>query len=436
VTAITLVLGVLTLVAAAAALALLRRDDAGGTAGRPEDGPTAEITRGDLAVTADFEGTLGYGGPTPVYAQERGNDPDTATGSPTPATGPATGGSTAPGPGPSTTAGPVPSPPATRTTPATTTTAPTRSAPMRPAAARRPASAPAATGPATGGPGTITALPRPGTEIGRGAPVYEVDGRPVVLLFGDSPLWRPLGPGIEPGKDVAVLEHNLRALGHAGDITVDDRFTEATAEAVRRWQERMGVPPTGRVAPGDVVVRPGPVRVDGLRAGLGAPAQGEIMTVTGTHQIATVALPAARRQLAAAGTRVSVTLPDGASVTGTVTALGNLANRADGQAANPGGAGGEVTVPVEVSLDGGDRTRDLAGAPVTVRFVGETRVGVLSVPVTALLALAEGGYALEVVDGGGGVRLVPVRTGLFAGIRVEVSGDGLAPGMKVKVPAA
>ncbi|WP_243708481.1 hypothetical protein [Actinomadura sp. GC306] len=64
----------------------------------------------------------------------------------------------------------------------------------------------------------------------------------------------------------------------------------------------------------------------------------------------------------------------------------------------------------------------------------ERRKGVLSVPVEALLALREGGFGVEVVDGAGR-RLVPVDVGAFGGGRVEVAG-GVREGMKVGVPAA
>ena len=57
----------------------------------------------------------------------------------------------------------------------------------------------------------------------------------------------------------------------------------------------------------------------------------------------------------------------------------------------------------------------------------------LSVPIAALLARPEGGFALEVVAGGMS-SVVPVKTGLFAAGRVEVSGDGIAEGMRVGVP--
>jgi multidrug efflux pump subunit AcrA (membrane-fusion protein) len=55
---------------------------------------------------------------------------------------------------------------------------------------------------------------------------------------------------------------------------------------------------------------------------------------------------------------------------------------------------------------------------------------VLAVPVGALIALQEGGYAVQVVANGR-AKLVAVRTGMFADGQVEVSGDGLAAGQRV-----
>jgi hypothetical protein len=57
--------------------------------------------------------------------------------------------------------------------------------------------------------------------------------------------------------------------------------------------------------------------------------------------------------------------------------------------------------------------------------------------VTALLALAGGGYAVEVVDRGGVHRLVPVSLGLFDDAQglVQVTGKTLRPGQRVVVPA-
>ncbi len=69
----------------------------------------------------------------------------------------------------------------------------------------------------------------------------------------------------------------------------------------------------------------------------------------------------------------------------------------------------------------------LDSADVQVDFVAETHKGVLAAPVGALLALSEGGYAVQ-VEGGG---LVAVEIGIFAKGLVEVKGDGLVAGTRV-----
>ena len=58
---------------------------------------------------------------------------------------------------------------------------------------------------------------------------------------------------------------------------------------------------------------------------------------------------------------------------------------------------------------------------------------VLAVPVAALVALAGGGYGLEVVTPAGRHHLVGVRTGVFAGGDVQVLGSGLTEGTRVVV---
>ena len=74
-------------------------------------------------------------------------------------------------------------------------------------------------------------------------------------------------------------------------------------------------------------------------------------------------------------------------------------------------------------------------APVDVSLAKETAKHVLSVPVEALLALAEGGYAVEVVNADGSTRLVRVEPGMYADSFVEVTGSGLRDATKVVVPA-
>jgi hypothetical protein len=73
------------------------------------------------------------------------------------------------------------------------------------------------------------------------------------------------------------------------------------------------------------------------------------------------------------------------------------------------------------------------GEAVQVSLTVQSVQHVLAVPVSALLALAGGGYGLEVVSPSGRHHLVGVHTGVFAGGDVQVSGASLAQGTRVVV---
>jgi hypothetical protein len=292
-------------------------------------------------------------------------------------------------------------------------------------------------------PGTLTRLAGKGQVVERGQVLYEVDGRPVRLLYGERPAWRPLGEGVTDGPDVRQLEENLVALGHATrrNLTVDERWSTATTEAVRRWQEATGRDQTGVVGLGDAVFAPGALRVSDHPLPLGSVVQPgtEVLKATLARRVVTVDLDARRQALARVGEAVEVVLPDGRRVNGRIADVAKVAeNPSDDQAGGGGGPGGgddeDPTVNVTVALQDPAATGDLDQAPVRVRLTNQRAENVLAVPVNALLALAEGGNAVEVVDGARR-RLVPVETGLFAGGRVQVTGEGLAEGMRVVVPS-
>ena len=95
------------------------------------------------------------------------------------------------------------------------------------------------------------------------------------------------------------------------------------------------------------------------------------------------------------------------------------------------GSPGEIEVSGLTRLRGPIRT--LVSAPVDVTLVSAQAHDVLSVPVAALVALAEGGYGVQVVEGSS-TRYVAVKTGMFASGRVEITGDGIAEGTLVEVP--
>ncbi|MFJ2216543.1 peptidoglycan-binding protein [Streptomyces sp. NPDC101062] len=286
-----------------------------------------------------------------------------------------------------------------------------------------------------GAAGTVTWLPRPGDTISLGEPVLHVDGRKVPLLYGDTPLYRELKPGVE-GPDVRQLEAGLSRLGYVG-FTVDDEYTVNTAQALKRWQRHLGLEETGSLGAGDAVVAPGTVRVAGLETQLGQTLHpgATVMRYTGTEQQISVDLDTKKQKLVHKNDKVTVTLPDEARVTGTITGVGNVATREGGGDEEQGGGDGKSVIKVTVGVDREDRGKlgTYDGAPVDVDITSVAKKGVLTVPVSALLALAEGGYGVEVVDGGR-TRVVAVRTGLFANGRVEVTGDGLERGDMVGVP--
>jgi peptidoglycan hydrolase-like protein with peptidoglycan-binding domain len=284
-------------------------------------------------------------------------------------------------------------------------------------------------------PGTVTALPALGTVIPLGRPLFEIDGRGVPLLYGSRPMWRTLQTGVDDGPDVAQLEADLVLLGHADParVHVDDHFDGATAAAVKRWQKAQGVTETGVVTPQDLVFEPGPVRVTAQKGRVGGQAGpgGPLLEVTGTTRQVAVRLDASQQSLVKAGDKVLVALPSGADTPGTVTSVGTVATTD----ASDGGSGSSTPkVDLTVTLDDPKAGGNLDGAPVTVKITQDTAKQALVVPVRSLLALAEGGYAVDVVDITGH-HLVGVQLGAFADGYVVVTGD-LRPGQRVRVASS
>ncbi|GAA4172230.1 peptidoglycan-binding protein [Phytohabitans flavus] len=274
-------------------------------------------------------------------------------------------------------------------------------------------------------PGTVTWLPEVGATVRRGEAVLRADELPVVLLYGFLPMYRPLADGVK-GSDVRQFERNLAALGYEG-FTVDDDFSAATATAVKRWQKDLALPETGAVERERVAYAPGAIRVAEHLVRPGAAAAAEVLSFTGTTRVATVSAGPGEAAWAARGVAVTVSLPTGGSVAGAVSSVGPVTAAAAGS--------GDSAAAVEVTVAIADQKAlgALSGAPVDVRYVAERAEDVLTVPVDALLALAEGGYGVE-VSGDAGTRVVAVKVGLFADGRVEVTGDGLAEGVRVGVP--
>ncbi|WP_117211887.1 peptidoglycan-binding protein [Allorhizocola rhizosphaerae] len=276
--------------------------------------------------------------------------------------------------------------------------------------------------------GTVTRLPDAGTVVSRGEELYRLDNKPVVLLYGPLPAYRALTANAE-GEDVKQFEQNLAALGYTG-FTVDEKYSSSTVSAVKKWQEDLGLDETGAVDLGRVVYAADRVRIDAHSASVGGAVQpgGAILTYSGTTRVVTVDLAVADQRLAKKDTTVQVTLPNSKPVTGRITNTRTVIELGDG------GGDSETKIEVTVTVEDQNAVKELDQASVKVGFTAEERKDVLTVPVAALLALSEGGYGVQIVEGSS-TRIIAVTTGLFASGRVEVSGDGLAEGITVGVPS-
>jgi hypothetical protein len=286
------------------------------------------------------------------------------------------------------------------------------------------------------GQAVYTMLPSAGRIVRRGQRLFSIDGKPTLLLYGSTPVWRSFQAGMSPGVDVAELNANLRALAFGAPS--GDAFTWATSTAISALQRAHGLTQTGSLLLGAVVFEPGALRVTTAIATLGAPAQsGPVLTGTSTRQHVSVQLDVARQSEVKVGDRVSLILPDNRATAGVVSAIGKVATTpsSDQQA---GGSSSSPTIDVTVRLLHPSAVGTLDQAPVEVSITERSVSDALAVPVNALVALAGGGYAVEEVEADGTHRLVPVKPGVFDDAQglVQVAGGGLAVGRRVVVPAS
>jgi peptidoglycan hydrolase-like protein with peptidoglycan-binding domain len=282
---------------------------------------------------------------------------------------------------------------------------------------------------------TFTTLPAVGQIVRRGQSLYAISGTPVVLFYGPVAPWRAFASGMSAGRDVAELNANLDALGY-GKGLAGDKFTAATAAAIRAFQSAHGVSPTGELLLGSVVFEPGPARVTSVTPTLGATVQpGPVLGITSTVRQVAIQLDAAQQAEIKVGDPVTITLPDNRTTPGKVTYVGSVATV---PSSDQGGGGGSSSPTIEVDVTPSDpaATGRLDQAPVNVAITTASVKDALVVPVAALLALGSGGYAVEEVGSNGVHHLVAVNLGIFddADGLVQVSGPAVAAGQRVVVP--
>jgi peptidoglycan hydrolase-like protein with peptidoglycan-binding domain len=301
------------------------------------------------------------------------------------------------------------------------------------------------------GGGVYTWLPEPGAVVKQDQPAYSVDDVPVPLLYGSLPAYRQFHVGMSDGADVGQLTRDLIALGYGDGLAQSNHYSPATATAVQRWQQAVGLQETGEIPLGEAVFEPGPIRVTSVAPAVGTPAAGGIvLTATSTTPAVVVDLDVSEEYLVKPGDTVTVVLPDGTTtVGGHIEAVGTVAACPGGGGVGAGGGNGSAaqspcsstgsnsspTVTVTITLDSTPAGATFDQAPVNVNITTQTADHVLAVPVNALLALAGGGYGVDVVTGRAS-HLAGVTTGLYSDTLVQVSGSGLTAGTLVEVPSS
>ena len=227
------------------------------------------------------------------------------------------------------------------------------------------------------------------------------------------------------------LEFNLIELGYDPDekIVLDGTFNKHTEAAVERWQAATGTTEDGIVLLGEAVFLIGERRLSLHRAQVGETVQpgSPILELSSPIQIVTLDLPADRQDLLALGDTVEIELPNDERIGGTVQELGRVAI----SVALPDGTPTEPVVNVTIRPDA-MLANPLDQAPVDIFVTKTAAEDVLVVPVTALVAVKGGGYAVEVAEGAD-TSLVRVVPGLYADGLVEITGD-VSDGTRVVVP--
>jgi hypothetical protein len=182
----------------------------------------------------------------------------------------------------------------------------------------------------------------------------------------------------------------------------------------------------------------------GASSGSASPPPNVALVTTSPESVVTVDLNASSQTEAVVGGRVYVTLPSNRVARGVITQVGRVAQSSSqssggsssqgngGNSTSGAGSAPSATIPVTIVLRHAGRLGALDQAPVTVAFARTTTRNALSIPVSALLATAGGGYAVDLIESTGAVNRVPVTPGSFAGGFVQISGSGIAAGMQVR----
>lgn len=277
--------------------------------------------------------------------------------------------------------------------------------------------------------GMVTQSRESGEIVRPGEVLLRVAERPIYLVEGNQPLYRELRRvsagerdaagdkiGLQTGADVEQLQQFLVDAGFddKGRLEVDGSFGLSTERAVKEWQRSVGLVATGKIDRTQMVFVDGPVRIES------APGVGEnfdSVSVTSGAQRVSFTVTSRQKSFFEIGASVTVEAAN-SSATGTVTKQKRVV-----------GDDGSTQYEIEVEIDAG---QDLGDAEaVKVKATRTKASDVLTVPVRALIALAEGGWAVQ-VQTSNGIELTGVELGDVVDGQAQIS--GVDEGASVVVP--
>lgn len=274
-----------------------------------------------------------------------------------------------------------------------------------------------------GAEGMVTAVSHaPATTVKAGDVLYDVDLGPVVAIKGGTPMFRDLTQGSE-GPDVGQVRAFLVQAGYLSGSGTS--FDSATATAVRRWQEALGVPATGTVTKRSVLFLPDlPARVtlsEEIEVGRVVSAGVGSARVLGPEPSFFMRITPDQANLIPLDADVLVGLPGQAPWS---TRMGPATTERDGQVSIP------LLSPSTRSVCGAECAK-LEGAndtvlPAKVVIVPETS-GV-TLPRAAIRSLPDGSQQV-VLEGG---ATAPVKVRAESGGTAVV--EGIAVGVAVELP--
>jgi peptidoglycan hydrolase-like protein with peptidoglycan-binding domain len=278
--------------------------------------------------------------------------------------------------------------------------------------------------------GVIDSVAEIATPVEHGTVLFTADGVDVVAVIDIAPVTDVLLDAFADG-DVEQIESILAfaRFDPEGQLTIDDEVDLATAAAVIRWQESVGLPATGSIAAGDYVVVPDDrdYTVDETLLAVGDElGDGKLVITLASPTLALTADVAVTEiDEFEIGDPVTVEQVDETTFDAVVVEISDVTTES--------ADGGDATVPVTFEVV--TEPEAYISGSVTITTESSRIDGATVVPTRALVTLSEGGFAVERANGDGTTTLIGVELGTFDDGVVEVVSGDISPGDLVVVPS-